>query len=236
MRQLNSMLLIFVLSWLTIACGENSSPEQTAQQFWQAIINNDLEKADTFYSSDSARNFTALNNTDQSLKSVTIAPATVNANNAEVATTLISNLNGKYQEYQFSTHLVKENAQWKVNDTNTVNALVSKNLEDAVAQLTNDFSSLGNALNESIATGLNEFLAEFSKAVPNIKQDLEKLTDKDQAKQLGQSLGNLFSQGLTEAMKELNSSMEQLSKEIENANKELESMQKQPNNNPVEQL
>jgi hypothetical protein len=210
-------IFLLVLLLLLGACAQKQTPEEVAHGFWRAVVNNDLETARKLATKDSQDDLGLLDNQEKMLKSVEVGTATTTGTAATVPTTLIGDRNGSETRIELTTYLREEDEAWKVEGGKTVNALVTSSLETMLQNLTGDLADIGGALNKTITTGLREFLGSLQQSVPEIKQELGKLADEDKARDLGQELGALFSQGLREAMQEFSKGLEGLEKELQNS-------------------
>ncbi len=207
------LIALLILS----ACAQKQTPEEVAHGFWQAIVNNDLETAHKLATKDSRHDLDLLDNKEKKLKAVEVGTATITGNVSTVPTTLIGDRDGDETRIELTTHLLQEEDVWRVEGGKTVNALMTSSLESMLQNLTGDLTEIGGALNKTITTGLREFLGSLQQSVPEIKQELSKLADEEKARDLGQELGALFSQGLREAMQEFSKGLEELDKELKNS-------------------
>ncbi len=196
-------------------CAQKQTPEEVAHGFWQAVVNNDLETASKLTTENSGKDLHLLDNQEKKLKAVEVGTATITGDVSTVPTTLIGDRDGDETRIELTTYLLKEEDAWKVEGDKTVNALMTSSLESMLQNLTGDLTEIGGALNKTITTGLREFLGSLQQSVPDIKQELGKLTDEDKARDLGQELGALFSRGLREAMQEFSKGLEELDKELQ---------------------
>lgn len=220
MKKLSATFTLLLASVLFSGCAHQAPPEEVAKNFWQAVVANDLETAKSLVAKDSLQNPDLLGNKDEMLKSVEIGTATTNESSAEVATTLIGMNNDAETRLPITTFLVKEDEAWKVDGQQSVNALVASSVNQMMSGMTGDLSAIGEELSKSITSGLQEFMGAFSKELPTLRQELNKLSDEEKTRDVGRQLGELFSQGLSEAIKEFNSSLETLGQELENSNKQ----------------
>lgn len=211
-------ILIAIALLVLAACAQKQTPEEVAHGFWQAVVNNDLDAARKLATRDSQKSLDLLDNQEKMLKDVEVGAATITEQQATVPTTLIGDADGRQTRIELTTYLREEDEKWRVEGDRTVNALVTSSLENMLRNLTGDLTQIGGALNQTITTGLQEFLGQLQKNVPAIKQELGKLADEEKARTLGQELGALFSQGLRDAMKEFSKGLDDLEKELEKAN------------------
>jgi hypothetical protein len=222
MKAITLPVVILAALLFISGCAQKQTPEDITRGFWQAVVANDLEKARSLTTKASQSSISVLNNREKTLRQVEVGSARISETTAEVPTTLIGDRNGEETRIELTTFLLQEEESWRVEGDKTVNALVSSSLEGMLKNLTTDFSALGSALNQSITTGLREFLGELQKNVPELKKELGQYTDENKAREIGQELGALFSRGLRDAMKEFSTGMEELTRELEKSSKESE--------------
>ena len=216
MKMLKPILIAIALFALA-ACVQKQTPEEVTHGFWQAVIDNDLDAARKLTTRDSRKNLNLLDNREKRLKAVEVGTATITAEKATVPTTLIGDAEGRRTRVELTTYLRKEDEKWRVEGERTVNALLASSLESLLQNLTGDLTQIGDAFNQAVTSGLQEFLGQLQKDVPAIKQELGRLTDEEKARTLGQELGTLFSQGLRDAMREFSKGLDDLEKELEKA-------------------
>lgn len=209
-------MILFPLVGLQ-GCGGHAPPDEVAQAFWDAVIANDADKIKQLVATNTLDDADLLSNQDQTLNAVEIGAVTTKDDHAEAETILIGESNGKATRLPVTTYLVMEEKQWKVHGQQSVNALVSASMNLMMNDITGNISELGQALGDSISGGLQEFINAFNKEAPNIKKELEKLSDEEKTRDIGRKLGKLFSDGLSDAMGELSKGLDQLSSELDAA-------------------
>ncbi len=217
MKSLKSLFLIIFTSVGIQACAQQATPEEVAQSFWDAVINNDSDTMQKLVAKDSLENPSLLDNKDKMLSAVEIGQAQIKDGKASIETILINRQDGKETRLPMTTSLLLEDKQWKVNGQESINALVATSMNLMMSDMTKDLSAMGQQLNETISTGLQEFLSAFNKEVPTLKKELGKLSDEKKAQEIGQKMGALFSQGLNNVLQEFNKSLDELSQELDSA-------------------
>ncbi|RUM93925.1 MAG: hypothetical protein DSZ28_05845 [Thiothrix sp.] len=215
MKYLNALLLVFLAIAGIQACAQQATPEEVAQSFWNAVVSNDKDGMQKYVAKGSLENPSLLDNTDKMLSTVEIGQALIKDGKATIETVLINHENDKETRLPITTSLSLENDQWKVNGQESINALVATSMNLMMSDMTKDLSALGQQLNDSISTGLQEFLSAFNREVPTLKQELDKFSDKEKAQEIGQKMGTLFSQGLNNVLQEFNKGLDELSQELD---------------------
>jgi hypothetical protein len=214
MKYLNTLLLVFFTIAGLQACAQQATPEEVAQQFWDAVVSNNKDAIKKYSAKGSLKDPSLLDNSEKMLTAVEIGKAQIHQNKATIETILINQQDEKETRLPVTTSLLLEDEQWKVNGQESINALVATSMNLMMSDITEDLSVMGQQLNESISTGLQEFLSAFNKEVPTLKKELEKLSDEKQAQEIGQKMGALFSKGLNEVLQEFNKGLEDLSQEL----------------------
>lgn len=216
MKYLNALLLVFLTIAGIQACAQQATPEEVAQSFWDAVISNDKDVMQKHVVKGSLENPSLLDNSDKMLSAVEMGEALIKDGKATIETILINNQGDKETRLPLTTSLQLEDEQWKVNGQESINALVATSMNLMMSNMTQDLSAMGQQLNDSISTGLQEFLSAFNKEIPTLKQELEKFSDKEKAQEIGQKMGALFSKGLNDVLQEFNKGLEELSQELDN--------------------
>lgn len=151
--------LAFILLLLS-ACQANT-PEQVSVNFWQAIIDNQLDTARNL----SSQNSQALLNTQPhpEFKNAMIETGQIiiDKTDASVETTLFFAAD-KEQKISFKTYLVKEQEEWKVNYPLTRKQFVN-----------NPFNRFFKGL-EKLGESINQ---ELEKQIPLFEKQIESLGD-----------------------------------------------------------
>lgn len=217
MKRFQLTLFLIITFAALSGCAQKMTPEEVAHGFWQAVVDNDLDRARELATPATQKNVDVLDNKEQMLKRVEVGTSTIAGSKATVPTTLIGDDKGKETRIELTTYLAQEKEEWKVEADRTVNTLLNASLENMLQNLTGDLSELGGALNQSITTGLREFLGQLQKSVPALKQELGNVADEEKARNLGKELGEVISRGLGDAMKEFSKGLDDLQKELDKA-------------------
>ncbi|MFW5443681.1 MAG: hypothetical protein ACKE51_05165 [Methylococcaceae bacterium] len=162
------LFLLFSLA----ACQSVQSPEQTTQAFWSAVASNDLNRAKK-HCSTASQNL-LLSSPDHNFENVSFntGKITIDGNQATVETQIIP---PTAKHPSFTTFLLKENKQWKVDYQRSVADLAGNHV----------FNDFFNELN-TFSKNINKHLEQ---QLPLIKKELESF-----AKQLDQQINDLGKQ------------------------------------------
>ena len=219
MKYLSTALLLFAIAGLQ-ACAHQATPEEVARSFWDAVVNNDQDGMRKHAARGSLQDPSLLDNSEKMLSAVEIGASRIQDGTATVETTLIGHRNENETRLPVTTSLLLEDEQWKVNGQESINALIATSVNLMMSDMTQDLSAMGQQLSESLSSGLQEFLGAFSKQAPDLKKELEKLTDGKKAQEIGEKMGTLFSRGLNDVLQEFNKGLDELSRELDKAGSE----------------
>ncbi len=217
MHQILRLLAALMIALALSACSQEPTPPEVTQAFWEAVIANDQEKMKQYIATGTLDDPSILDNSEKSIVAVEVGEATEVNNVTRVKTVLVGKPNDKGEPTRLTidTVMQRENEAWKVNGQETVNNLIATSVNAMMENVSKSFNQIGEQLSKSLAAGVQEFMGEMNKSLPEVQKGLEQLKDEDAMKDLGQSLGQLFSQGLQQMLGDLNKGMEELSKELE---------------------
>lgn len=215
------LLLLLSLLLLLAACAGQppALPDRTARDFWQAVIANDRDRMARLVVPGTLPDPSVLGNDKQVLARVEVGAMTIDGDSAQVVTTLV----GKAEDGQpaqrvtLTTWLRRVDGQWKVDGRRTVDSLVANSPDLLLRQLDRNLQQIGSAVQRGLDEGLTEFLQALNQQLPQVKKELEQLSDPDKTRRLGEQLGRVFSESLRQALEQFNQGLEALSEELEKA-------------------
>lgn len=219
MKALYTIYISLILSVLFAGCAPQASPEETTQQFWQAVIHNDSSTVRRLLAPNTLGNPELLSNKDGNLIGVEAGAAHLSADGkkAEVPTILIGKVDGQETRVAITTFLIRQDKAWKVDGQQSVDSMVAASIELMMKSVTGNLAEVGQEINAAISSGMTEFLSGLQKGLPTLKQELERLNSQGKAEELGRQFGELLSQGLGAALENFNQGLDELSKELEAA-------------------
>jgi uncharacterized protein YPO0396 len=203
--------IVFVLFLLAAAQGCSSvplTPSQTAQQFWDAVLTDNLETAGRFITRESAPELQAMRMEAQGV-TVSVGKVQMAGDHATVETTIEKAQPGRLEKTGFTTYLKREHDTWRVDLLETRRSLVSAREMRGLDKLVDDLQKLGR----DITGQLNDARKNWEKMEPEIKQDL---------KELGESVQKDVEGAIEKYGPEIQQKLEGLSKSLDEALKELE--------------
>ncbi|MCK4842805.1 MAG: hypothetical protein KAT04_13145 [Methylococcales bacterium] len=187
----NPMHLVigFLLLFSVTACQFQKTPVETTLAFWSAIAEHDIELAKDYCSASSLQQLSSARPTD--FKSIVFndGKIVINGNQASVEADIIYSDNRKSS---FTTFLVKENEQWKVDYARSSAYFSGSKLFNNIFK---SLSDIGESFNEQleqqvplIEKEVEQFGEELKQQIPLIEKKVEQFGEK--LKQQIDDLGN----------------------------------------------
>lgn len=215
-KNIAAYLIVIAMMMLVAACSKTDDPRVASTLFWEAVISNNQDKAIELSTEGSSSAIASLENDAQQLQSVEVISMEVTDNSAVVKTVLHGLTDeGESVSFPTSTILVKEEKQWKVDASSTVNTLMANAVENMVEVMGQRFNELGTQLSDALTEGMKGFSDEINKTLPKINSQLKKLKDDEKFRDLGAQLGKALSDGIQQFTSELNDGLKELSQELE---------------------
>lgn len=217
MIQAPRIILVILAMMFISACSKEPSAADTAQAFWDAVVANDMEQIKTLSAPGTLKDPSLLDNSKNAVTSAVIGDTVEDGAGTRVATTLIGekNTDGKATELAVNTVMLKVNEEWKVDAGKTIDNLLAKSINAMMLNMSSNFENIGEQVSKSLSTGVQEFMKEMNKSLPQVQEGLEQLQNEEAMQNLGQSLGRVFSEGIQQLMGDLNKGLEDLSNELE---------------------
>lgn len=150
-------LLLFFLFITLSGCETAKSPDQVTRAFWNAVIDNDIEKAESYATADSHPLIASSAHNYTQFSSPETGRIVIDGDNASVETVLKSEA-PNIAPRTFMTELVVENEQWRVDFRHTQNNMAGLLFDGFIKGLQN----LGE-----------KFQKQFEKQLPLLEQELE---------------------------------------------------------------
>ncbi len=212
-------LLLPLLLLAACATRPPALPDQTARQFWQAVIANDRTAMAELVVPGTLPDPAVLGNDKHVLRSVQIGAMTIDGDRAQVVTTLVGQdpQGHETRRVTLTTWLARVDGQWKVDGRKTVDSLLAHSPDLLLRQLDENLQQIGSAVQRGLNEGLTEFLDALNQQLPQVKKELQQLSDPDKTRRLGEQLGRVFSDSLRQALQQINQGLEELSRELEQA-------------------
>ena len=224
------LLLGFSIAMLAQGCSTTPlTPSQTAQHFWSAMLEQDMENATRFATEnslpairDSAREFDGA--------SVSFGKVSIASEQATIETTLQYQSRENDQPATFTTFLDREKEYWRVNFVETQRALEKSREKRGLSKIVDDLSTMGRKYSNE----LNEALKSLEDAGPEIKKDLENLGGSVQKDLQGaiEKIGPEIQRNLQEFSESLDGAMKELQKNLPDQKKPETTPESEPETEP----
>ncbi len=173
-------LLIFLTSLLS-ACSNDTSPEAVSEQFWQAVMQRDMETAKQLSTWDTVDYLKYLKAEKLHPERFELGEKMIGENNAEIATTLFTKRQGKAGvKVPGVTVMVKIDQGWRVDVKKTLSSVVEKTVDNVFNQF-NGFLQEGlKQLDKSLSKSMDEIGKALEDGAEELKKELDKEFPKKQ--------------------------------------------------------
>ncbi len=159
--------LLFLIS--IYSCESKLSPEKATILFWSALAENNLDQAKVYCSSVSAPELLSTEPHQLSNSRFNYGKIVLDGNQATVETKIEPALNNKSS---FTTYLVKEENDWKVECERSIKELSGNQF---LNEFINNLNTLGNEINKKLEQQLPIIEKELQSFGQELKQQLDDL-------------------------------------------------------------
>lgn len=201
---LRSFLLVCTMLSLT-ACFGPKTPQEVAQVFWKAVLNNDVEGAVKYSTLTDKEHYDALSK-DWTGYQASWGRVIIDGDEASIVSEFTAPANSGRNNRKFVTYLVRQDGVWKVDYDRTKMAVrggVLGNLLDKLGQL-------GDELSQQMNSSADDFKREMDR----MSKQLEQMADSINA-EASKSV-NKFAEELRKSIKELEDSINRALKDDNN--------------------
>jgi hypothetical protein len=154
---------------LILACGGSApSPQQVAEEFWEALRTGDTASARACASASSALLVAALGE-DRRIEEIRLGETLSSERSAIVRTSLVTATEAGRQHTSFDTHLVRESEEWKVDVQATEREMTAAIFAASLRQIG---EALGQGVQE-FSEALEESAEEMKRAIREALDELE---------------------------------------------------------------
>jgi hypothetical protein len=169
MQQFFKWMFCVFMCFSLMACSSPNSPKGVAKSFWDGVMSQNAEKTRQYTSSTTRDTVDfSKNKIDWENMKLTLGSTDMVGQEAMVHTVIINQETGA--KYAFNTYLVQENGQWRVDFVRTRKASITSEIfADIITSL--------DKFNKALNSNFDETIAGFREASPEIKLELDKLTD-----------------------------------------------------------
>ena len=209
MRKKILLILILLTVSLLQACASTTplTPSQTAQQFWTAVLENNIETAQRYATTSSGEELTDTH-LDLSDAAVEFNNVTLRESNAKIATMITFPEVSKKKRIAFNTFIHKESGKWKVDFVETRKSIQKATNQRSLGQIFNNLQKYSDEFSGS----LDELVKKWSEATPEIRKDLETLGDstKEEVEEAIKHLAPDIKQGIRDFRNSIAEALKQL--------------------------
>jgi hypothetical protein len=154
---------------LVLACGVSApSPQQVAEQFWEALRTGDLATARARATAFSAPLVDAMGD-ERRIEEVQLGETLQSERSAIVRTSVVTATEAGQQRSHFDTHLVRESDEWKVDVRATEREMTAAIFAAGLRQIG---ETLGQGVQE-FSEALEEGAEEMKRAIREALEELE---------------------------------------------------------------
>ncbi len=148
------LLSLFSVLFLAACSWQPDTPEATAEAFWQAVLDGEIEAARALAVDGSLSGLDITRKTE--LQVFTLGEVLEEAEQASVMTRLEGERNGRPRAYRFRTFLVRQDDSWQVDYAATMNSLLENSVRDLASTLADTFGDLAGEVMEEVGSSLEK--------------------------------------------------------------------------------
>ncbi|GAB1260283.1 hypothetical protein [Aurantivibrio plasticivorans] len=173
------LFVLVLFSLMLTACGE-STPTDTAESYWQSVLNGEEIKRQLLVSDQRERGVESY--FDPNLDStVHFEQAVIEGQQARVMTHLSIEEASGTAHYTTPTYLVQQDGEWKVRANETRKAFIKQlftaslgQLQDTLSESAEEFRKMGEEFAQVAATEINEAAEQLQEDAEQASDDVEK--------------------------------------------------------------
>ncbi|MCK5903230.1 MAG: hypothetical protein KAG28_08760 [Cocleimonas sp.] len=170
----------FFLFWLLASCSANNSPESTANDFWQAVIEKDMEKAKSLATWDTTEYLKYLNKSKLHPERFELGETMMGERSAEIAVVLhTASEGGESIRIPGKTILIKTEHGWRVDVKQSLGSVVKQTVNNVFDQLNNMMQKGIKELDQSFSDSMNDIGKSLEEGAKELQRELEHSLPKD---------------------------------------------------------
>jgi len=209
-----SFRIFFALFLITVVQGCNAiplTPSQSAQQFWSAVLADDLETAGRFATPQSVPELQSLQK-DLRGAIIRFGEVQISSGQASIETSLEIAQADRLETTKFTTHLKREETDWRVDLAQTKQSLDSARERRGMQKLADELQKLGRDVTDQ----LGHAMKELKKMQPELQRELKSLGESVQKDMQGaiEKYGPEIEQKLKELTESLDGALKELGKAV----------------------
>lgn len=195
-------IVVILIGFLIASCQTTETPQQVAQHFWQAVIEDRPEKVVEFSTLKDVEDYDRFSMDWQGYQP-SFGKITIENNNANVESEFTPPSGTNLKQRKLTTFLLMQNEVWTVDYLKTRDAMKP----DRAGGLFGKLNQLGKEISEQLGNSTDELNIELEQ----LGEKLEQLTDQ---------LESEAAEGVEKFTEELEKSLEKLEESIDRALKE----------------
>jgi len=200
--KIQTLIVTTLIGFLLSSCQSPETPQQVAQHFWQAVIEDKPDKVVKYSTLVDVKDYDRFS-TNWSGFQPSPGKITIEKNNARVVSQFTPPTGADLKERKLTTYLVMQNEEWKVDYQNTRDKMKT----DKAGNLFGKLNQIGKELQEQLENSADEFNSEMEQ----LGKKLQELSDQ---------VGSDAAEGVEKFADELEKSIKELEESIDRALKD----------------
>jgi gas vesicle protein len=200
--KIQTLIVTTLIGFLLSSCQSPETPQQVAQHFWQAVIEDKPDKVVKYSTLVDVKDYDRFS-TNWSGFQPSLGKITIEKNNASVVSQFTPPTGADLKERKLTTYLVMQNEEWKVDYQKTRDEMKT----DKAGNLFGRLNQIGKKLQEQLENSADEFNSEMEQ----LGKKLQELSDQ---------VGSDAAEGVEKFADELEKSIKELEESIDRALKD----------------
>ncbi|MCP4489645.1 MAG: hypothetical protein GY820_20360 [Gammaproteobacteria bacterium] len=213
--KIQTLIVTTLVGLLLSSCHSPETPQQVAQHFWQAVIEDKPGKVVEYSTLADAKGYEKFS-TNWSGYQLSLGKITIENNNASVVSQFTPATGADLKGRKLITYLVMQNKIWKVDYQKTRDAMktdkasslfgklneigkkLQKQLENSADDFNSEMEQLGGKLKElsdqvgsDAAEGVEKFADELEKSIKDLEEAIDRALEDEREQVPGQGEGDL---------------------------------------------
>ena len=168
-------LFIFILFLMGCNSDPMDSPESAAKNFWQAVIDKDMEKAKNLATWDTVDDLKYLNSNKLHPERFYLGEKTIRDKTAEIGVTLHTKSEGEESiRIPGRTILIKTEHGWRIDVKKSLGSVIKQSVNNVFDQLNNMMQKGINELDKSFSDSMDEISKGLEEGAKELQRELDK--------------------------------------------------------------
>lgn len=156
MKKLVFLMAVFLAVVVVAGCGKKSEQVEVAKNFWNALMDRDIERARSFATKESRGSLTLKDQDENAKVRVSFGGVEEKDGQAEVETTVHTENEGSSVDIPMQTVLIKEDGQWRVD----VNLTMMSMFGGAMGAMMDNMKDSMEKMGKAMADGMEKVMKE----------------------------------------------------------------------------